>query len=299
MAQPLTWKAYMNSENNPVYEEGSRYIPFDKLNLAVQVARAIDRPLLLYGQPGSGKSSLAKYVAYKEDLRYYEHVTTSRTQARDLLWSYDDVRRLGDAQVPDRLKGNDQYVVPGTLWWAFDRDSAEKLGTEPFQAWNQDPSRVGRGAVVLVDEIDKADSDLPNGLLAPLVARRFAVTDIDGGEMVEETGSSLIVITSNRERKLPQAFERRCVVYRIPSHGEGELREITDLHLLRSGQHVDREMLTGLMTEFQEARRNAHRDGRREPSTAEFLDAVSACAALGDESVSDIVSMIFTKDADG
>jgi MoxR-like ATPase len=272
----------MNVESNPVYQEGSRYIPFDKLYLAVQVARAVDRPLLLYGAPGSGKSSLAKYVAYKEDLRYYEHAATSRSQARDLLWSHDGVR-----------------LIPGPLWWAFDRDSAATFGTEPLPAWNQDPDRAGHGAVVLIDDIDKAASDLPNDLLDPLTARGFTVTDVDGGRPVEEAKPSLVVITSNRERHLPPAFERRCVVYRIPSHGEGELREITELRLLRSGQRVQPEMLDELMGEFREARRNAHRDGRREPSTAEFLDAVSACAALADESMPDILSMIFTKDTDG
>lgn len=282
-------------QDNPVLEDGSCYLPSDNLMLAVRVAQAIGRPLLLYGRPGSGKSSLARYIAYSQGLRYYEHVTTSRTQARDLLWSYDSVRRLSDAQMARDLKPDFDYVSPGALWWAFDQGSAQDRGGDPFANWNSEPERDGHGAVVLVDEIDKADPDLPNGLLVPLSARRFVVTDVKGGYEVKEKQPSVIVITSNEERDLPQAFERRCVVYRIPAHGDRELREITDRHLARHGKTVSAELLGDLLARFEKSRMDAGRDGRRKPSTAEFLDAVLACAALEKESVSRILSMIFEK----
>jgi MoxR-like ATPase len=284
-------------DDDPVVQDGSCYLPFDNLLLAVKVARTINRPLLLYGQPGSGKSTLAKYVAYTEDLRYYEHVTTSRTQARDLLWTFDAVRRLGDAQVDGGLKEDHHYVAPGTLWWAFDRGSALEHGPEPFGEWND--GHAGQGAVVLVDEIDKADPDLPNGLLVPLSARRFTVTDIAGGPQVRETERNLIVITSNRERDLPAAFERRCVVYEIPMHGAKQLRQITKAHLDRMDKQVPAGLIDRLVGEFEKARANADRDGRRQPSTAEFLDAVTACATLDPADAPAILAMIFTKDVHG
>jgi hypothetical protein len=134
-------------------------------------------------------------------------------------------------------------------------------------------------------------------LLVPLSARKFTVTDVGGGQEVREKQRSLIVITSNEERDLPQAFERRCVVFRIPPHGEDKLRRITDLHLRQSGQQVAPSLLDDLLRAFEKARHVAKQEGLREPSTAEFIDAVLACAALPEKSFSDILPMIFEKNA--
>lgn len=287
---------------HPLEKAGRHYRPSEDLLLAVKIARAAERPLLLYGEPGSGKSSLARYVAATGPYRYYEHVTTARTQAADLLWSFDSVRRLGDAQHKG-VGANTDYVVPGVLWWAFDRGSAGRLSRkEPFAEWN---SRFPDApAVLLVDEIDKADPDMPNGLLTPLADRRFMVSDIDGGHKIQENARTpgercLVVVTSNRERDLPPAFERRCVVLQLPEHTDEELRDIVKLHFGRTAPLP--ELIDDLLERLRRATALAGQKGRRAPSTAEFLDAVRACVQSGDAARNRelLARMIFDKDSDG
>lgn len=284
-----------------VVEHGSRYVRPAGLDLAVRVARATTRPLLLFGAPGSGKSSLAKNIAYVDDLRYYEHVVTARTSARDLQWSFDSVRRLGDAQVKTAGWQDDDYVTPGVLWWAFDRESALKFkrANEPYDTWNADPVRAAKEAVVLIDEIDKADPDVPNSLLVPLAGRYFTITDLSEAKVVEERSvpPCLIVITSNEERELPPAFERRCVVYRLDDHDDRTLRDI-------AAKHVGTEQpypLEHLIKQLKKAREQASTDQRRRPSTAEFIDAIKACLGEGittatHADLAPILKMIFEKD---
>src|SRR5262245_26922047 len=112
--------------DSPDRRDGRVYVMPEEVELAVDVALATGRPLLLRGEPGSGKSSLAAYLARMRGWRYYEHVVTSRTKAEDLLWTYDHVRRLSDAQVRDKGTAlvDQHYVTPGPLWWAFDPASA-------------------------------------------------------------------------------------------------------------------------------------------------------------------------------
>ncbi|TQM84471.1 MoxR-like ATPase [Saccharothrix saharensis] len=265
-----------------IVTDGNRYVPSDDLELAVRVARAIGRPLLLYGEPGSGKSTLAAYVAVTHGLRYYEHVTTARTEPQDFLWTFDHVRRLSDAQVGP-LDGHDRrYVTPGPLWWAFQREVAlaETGRVEPFREWNE--PKADQPAVVLIDEIDKADPDTPNGLLGPLADRRFKVTDLDGEPQVAEQpfGANLIIITSNEERDLPEAFVRRCVVSHLPLHDDEALLDIVDRHLGDRRHELSDELLRHLLDELAAERRKAGHGGRRLASTAEFLDAVNACVRL-------------------
>jgi MoxR-like ATPase len=113
-----------------VYVFGSKD---DPLQLAVQVALTTDRPLLLRGDPGVGKSSIAAFIARKRNWRYYEHEVTARTEATDLLWTFDAVRKLGDATMlasrgPDAALDDHDYVEPGDLWWAFDQEGARRRG---------------------------------------------------------------------------------------------------------------------------------------------------------------------------
>jgi MoxR-like ATPase len=286
----------MSADVDVVTPVGRWYISSPPLDLAVEVARAARRPLLLFGDPGSGKSSLAKYVAYRDGLRYYEHVVTTRTSARDLLWAFDSVRRLADAQAQS-LKEDRHYVTPGVLWWAYDRSGAVKLPRprEPFSDWNSDKSNAG--AVVLIDEIDKADPDVPNSLLIALGDRRFDVTDLLDRDEVRETGEpSLVVITSNEERDLPPAFVRRCVVFRVEHHDEAMLKKIAEKHVGPVRDYP----LDSLVKALLEARTKAKKDHRRMPSTAEFLDAVRACRGHGvsydkHPDLPGVVKMIFDK----
>ncbi|AWN25955.1 MoxR family ATPase [Streptomyces sp. NEAU-S7GS2] len=281
--------------DSPDRRDGLVYVMPQEVELAVEVALATGRPLLLRGEPGSGKSSLAAYLARERGWRYYEHVVTSRTKADDLLWTYDHVRRLSDAQVRDKgtaLVDHD-YVTPGPLWWAFDPVSA--AGGTAGAPRRQDPwARINKGrdprhSVVLVDEVDKADPDMPNSLLVPLGSHQFTVSDT--GERVCRERSSgtggfgqhLVIITTNEERELPQAFLRRCVIVSLPEPGPDVLVDIAQAHFEcyhGSFTRLEKRLARELADALQQARTEARKLAMRAPSTAEFLDALRACKAL-------------------
>ncbi|WP_437623570.1 AAA family ATPase [Sorangium sp. So ce1151] len=195
--------------------------------LAVNAALAIGRPLLVRGEPGTGKSQLARAAAEGLRRAFVPHAVDARTETRDLLWSVDAVARLAEAQVLGALRHVErnevrrridvlEFVQPGPLWWAFDWDSARAQAgrsgvPEPVTPEGWTPER---GAVVLIDEIDKADAAVPNGLLDALGHGRF---DVPGREAVtlNRACSPLVVITTNEERALPDAFLRRCLVLHL------------------------------------------------------------------------------------
>jgi MoxR-like ATPase len=298
----------------PDRRDGKIYRYEPQLQLAVELALATGRPLLLRGDPGSGKSSLAAYVARNLGYRYYETVVTSQTSAQDLLWKFDLVRRLADAQArgaaPAAPLNDYDYVEPGALWWVFDRESAAMRGWAPASllpcpAIAEEPSaRLNAGrdrncAVVLVDELDKADPDVPNALLVPLGSLQFSVTDIRDrpvsvrlqelnppkrGVNEQPMSRLLVVITTNEERELPPAFLRRCIAYRLEHPKEDRLVEIARMHFDRppgrifAAEHEDRaRKIAGRLDTIRAERTKAR---RRLPGTAEFLDAVRASIVL-------------------
>ena len=281
-----------------------RYTP--RLKLCVNVALATGRPLLVLGPTGCGKSSLAFNLARVIGRRYYEFVVTSRSQSRDLLYRFDAVRRFGDAQVhaqswsqPGRADPSDHqndlddfstsyypYIEPGPLWWIIDKTSAARRGypgksRAPFKdaadpkVWGPDLDQEN-GAVLLIDEVDKAEPDFPNNLLVPLGSRQFVVEEVSRtmrlGNGAEDlaSGNPLVIITSNRERELPEAFVRRCVVAEIPVPRVIDLVEIARIAF--GDAH------TGTYEEI--ARRLEELRGPDSLSTAEYLDSVTAIRKL-------------------
>ena len=252
--------------------DGSVYRMHPKVRLAVDIALATGRPLLLRGEPGSGKSSLAPYLARNLGARYYEEVVVAATRVEDFLWRFDTVRKLSDAQARrpgEPARDDAEYVAEGILWKAFDPDG--KFGSD------QKPD-----AVVLIDEIDKADPDVPNGLLVPLGAGQFRVPARKDPIVIPEGRRVVVVITTNEERQLPPAFLRRCVVAAIPSPTKTSLAAIARLHVAGPDGEVEpalNQLFEALADKLLELRDPMiKRD--RPPGVAEYLDAVRACMRL-------------------
>lgn len=268
----------------------------DPLWLAIRIAKTTGRPLLLRGEPGTGKSSLAAKVAWDENWRYYEHSVTARTEVGELLWTFDNVRRSAKAAA----NGNDsafedyEFVEPGPLWWAFNRDQARHRGQprrrardayraseqaeEPSRDFNAD--RKPDGAVVLIDDIDKADADVPNGLLGALGSGRFRVAETGTDVELADDVNVLVVITTNNERELPQAFERRCIVHDLTPPSADQLVAIALAH----AKHEERSLNTSkrarirrIAEKVTDLGEQARAKNLRAPGIAEYLDAVWAC----------------------
>ncbi|OHV34714.1 hypothetical protein CC117_20895 [Parafrankia colletiae] len=246
--------------------------------LAVNVALAAGRPLLVQGEPGCGKTMLALAVAQQTGWDFQAATVTSRTRAQDLQWTFDAVRRLRDAQAGPAGAGRKaddglrSYIRPGVFWRALaPRDAAEFVGVPA-------PEPRERG-VLLLDEIDKAEPDVPNDLLGPLGTLSFEVTDLGGYAVRNERPDAppLVVLTTNEERDLPPAFLRRCVVLTLQFPDEDELVDIGRRHFPDGPDDLLREVAA--ITS--QARKEAKREGDRPPGTAEYIDAVRAAIRLG------------------
>lgn len=268
---------------------------FDEASIhAVNAALAARRPLLVRGEPGVGKSQLARAAAKALGRAYVAYVIDARTESRDLLWHFDAVARLAEAQLAGALGERSaektrerlqvqNYLSPGPLWWAFDWRDAEKqaeVAGTPVPA-QPDGGASEQGCIVLIDEVDKAESDVPNGLLEALGAGEFTPPGRDGP--VRAGGiPPLVVVTTNEERALPDAFVRRCMVLFLSlPDGRDELIDF----LIGRGRahfpHADEAVLRCAAEQLAQDREEARsRQYSPLPGQAEYLDFLRAVSTL-------------------
>ncbi|MDF1872475.1 MoxR family ATPase [Vannielia sp.] len=220
------------------------YVATEDLTVAVNAAVTLQRPLLVKGEPGTGKTELARQVAAALDVPMIEWHIKSTTRAQQGLYEYDAVSRLRDSQLgEERVHDVGNYIKRGKLWEAFAA-----------------PGRV----VLLIDEIDKADIEFPNDLLQELDRMEFHVYET--GETVSAIHRPIVIITSNNEKELPDAFLRRCFFHFIRFPEMETLKQIVEVH----HPGIKTELLTTALTQFYEIR--DQQGLKKKPSTSEVLD---------------------------
>ena len=226
------------------FEGTSSYVATDDLKVAVNAAVTLRRPLLVKGEPGTGKTVLAQEIANATNAPLIEWNVKSTTKAHQGLYEYDAVARLRDGQLGDpRVHDISNYIRRGKLWEAF---TSEKL------------------PVLLIDEIDKADIEFPNDLLQELDRMSFDVYET--GERVAAKERPIVVITSNNEKELPDAFLRRCFFHYIKFPDRETMQAIIDVHF----PNIQKTLVTKAMDVFYELREVPGL--KKKPSTSELLD---------------------------
>ncbi len=226
------------------FQGSDSYIATDDLRIAVNAAITLERPLLVKGEPGTGKTELARQVAAALGLTLLEWNIKSTTKAQQGLYEYDAVSRLRDSQLGDpRVHDVANYIRPGKLWQAFTAD--ERL-------------------VLLIDEIDKADIEFPNDLLQELDKMEFHVYETN--ETIRAKHRPVVIITSNNEKELPDAFLRRCFFHYIRFPDTDTMRQIVEVHF----PGIKDALLTTALTQFYEIRDQSGL--KKKPSTSEVLD---------------------------
>lgn len=231
--------------------ESDNYVITEDLQLAVRAARALQRPLLVKGEPGTGKTQLAIEVARSLDCHLHQWHIKSTTKARHGLYEYDAVSRLRDSQLGnEKVQDINNYIIHGTLWDAFDSDSQ---------------------SVVLIDEIDKADIEFPNDLLQELDRMEFYVHETQ--QLVRARHRPLVIITSNNEKELPDAFLRRCFFHYIQFPDKDTMQKIVDVH----HPELKKNLLDAALKVFFDLRDVPGL--KKKPSTSELLDWIKLLVA--------------------
>ena len=226
------------------FEGTQNYIATEDLRIAVNAALTLERPLLVKGEPGTGKTVLAEEVAKALDLELLTWHIKSTTKAHQGLYEYDAITRLRDSQLGDeRVRDIKNYINRGKLWEAF--------------------AHKGR-VILLIDEIDKADIEFPNDLLQELDRMEFFVYET--GETIKAETRPLVIITSNNEKELPDAFLRRCFFHYIAFPDHETMTEIVKVHFPDLKPRLVKEALSV----FYEVREVPGL--KKKPSTSELLD---------------------------